>query len=151
MLAMAAQVLCSLIVAAIVWLVWRGPADTLSKAGVLAAATPLATPYVFDYDLVLLVLPLVIAARTRPLITTALYLAPIGTRALAVASGIGLAPVMAATLLWLNLRALPGKEPLGDADAKAPKPSKGRIRIKSAKSATRSEVELGRPQLMAAS
>jgi hypothetical protein len=41
--------------AILVWRVWRSDADVTAKAGILAAATLLASPYVFPYDAVLLV------------------------------------------------------------------------------------------------
>jgi Glycosyltransferase family 87 len=46
-----------------VWRAWSSKADILFKGAVLAAATPLATPYVFEYDLITLVLPMVWLAR----------------------------------------------------------------------------------------
>ena len=46
-----AQVLFSLSIAAVVSFCWRGSAPFELKAAVLAAAIPLATPYVFIYDL----------------------------------------------------------------------------------------------------
>jgi hypothetical protein len=42
-----------------VWRVWRRTRDPLARAAVLAAATPLAPPYVLLYDPVFLVLPVI--------------------------------------------------------------------------------------------
>jgi arabinofuranan 3-O-arabinosyltransferase len=47
----------------IAWL-WRSPAPTHLKAAALAAGTALATPYVFIYDLVILVVPIAFLARS---------------------------------------------------------------------------------------
>jgi Glycosyltransferase family 87 len=53
------QSVTGLIAAIAVWRAWRSEADILFKGAVLAAATPLATPYVFEYDLITLILPMV--------------------------------------------------------------------------------------------
>jgi len=64
--AYAAQGLMVAIAAVAVVLVWRRPISVALKGSVLAIATLLATPYVFDYDLVLLTLPIAwIAAEAR--------------------------------------------------------------------------------------
>lgn len=57
--ALAAQGASALFAAGAVWKVWRTHSDPLARAAVLAAATPLAPPYVLLYDLVFLVLPVV--------------------------------------------------------------------------------------------
>jgi hypothetical protein len=62
-----------------VWKVWRSPADPICKAAMLAAATMLASPYVFSYDALILVIPLLWLAQTgtRPTVIAALWLLPL--------------------------------------------------------------------------
>jgi hypothetical protein len=62
-LAWTAQGVASLMAAAAVWFVWSRETDGLARAASFCAAAPLATPYVFSYDLPLLVMPLVWMAR----------------------------------------------------------------------------------------
>jgi hypothetical protein len=57
-LAWTMQLAATAVVAAIVAGVWRKPGNLLAQGAVLAAATPLASPYVFAYDLALLALPI---------------------------------------------------------------------------------------------
>jgi hypothetical protein len=52
-----AQAASALVMIAVVWRTWSRPGDLLGKAGVLAIATVLATPYLFVYDLPLLIVP----------------------------------------------------------------------------------------------
>jgi hypothetical protein len=54
-LAFAGHLLVAAAAALLVWRVWRSDSDATAKAGILAAATLLASPYVFPYDAVLLV------------------------------------------------------------------------------------------------
>lgn len=56
--AAALQVISTVLAAAAVWASWRSGTDTLGKGAVLACATALATPYIFEYDLMPLVLAL---------------------------------------------------------------------------------------------
>jgi hypothetical protein len=55
-LAFAGHLLVAAAAALLVWRVWRSDAEAPTKAGILAAATLLASPYVFPYDAVLLVI-----------------------------------------------------------------------------------------------
>lgn len=55
-LAFAGHLLVAAAAALLVWWVWRCDAEAPAKAGILAAATLLASPYVFPYDAVLLVI-----------------------------------------------------------------------------------------------
>jgi hypothetical protein len=60
----------SLAVAVVGW-IWRAIMDVRARGAVLAAAIPFATPFLFDYDLVLWLIPLAwlaaeAAARTWP-------------------------------------------------------------------------------------
>ncbi len=54
-LAFAVHLLVAAAAALLVWRVWRSEAEAPAKTGILAAATLLASPYVFPYDAVLLV------------------------------------------------------------------------------------------------
>ena len=54
-LAFAGHLLVAAAAALLVWRVWRSDSDATAKAGILAAATLLASPYLFPYDAVLLV------------------------------------------------------------------------------------------------
>jgi hypothetical protein len=58
-MAIVVQALAAALAAAAVWRVWRRNREPLARAAVLAAATPLATPYLLLYDVVFLVLPIV--------------------------------------------------------------------------------------------
>lgn len=57
-LAVGAQAAAGVFGAWAVWRVWRRTDDRLSRAAVLLAATPLATPYLLLYDVVFLVVPM---------------------------------------------------------------------------------------------
>jgi len=61
--AMAVQIIAALIMAGVVWWTWARTKDSLARFAVLALATPLATPYLYHYDLVLLILPVCWLAR----------------------------------------------------------------------------------------
>jgi hypothetical protein len=63
--AMALQVLASGAAALAVALVWRWSARPSTRALAVAAATPLATPYAYDYDTAMLVVPFVLLAAER--------------------------------------------------------------------------------------
>ncbi|MEW5686337.1 MAG: glycosyltransferase family 87 protein [Pseudomonadota bacterium] len=56
-LALTGQAIAFVFAAYVVWRVWRRSGDTLTRGAVLAAATPLAPPYIQLYDLVFLALP----------------------------------------------------------------------------------------------
>ena len=56
--AYALQALAALAAIFMLWWVWRRPAPLALQGSALALAIPLTTPYAFDYDLVLLLLPL---------------------------------------------------------------------------------------------
>ena len=55
--ALVVQAVSTLLMAIVVWRTWCRPGDILGKGAVLAIATVLATPYLFAYDLPLLILP----------------------------------------------------------------------------------------------
>jgi len=95
--------------AAAVWRAWRPGAEPLARASVLAAATMLASPYLFLYDALILVVPLLwLAARgAPPALVGALWLLP----AVTIAQSFGFnGPVNLMPLLALALLALAWRE-----------------------------------------
>ena len=61
--AMAAQAVCTLCLAAFVFLVWRRTDEWDLRAMALCVAAPLATPYAFYYELPAMIAPLILLAR----------------------------------------------------------------------------------------
>lgn len=92
---------------------WRGPGDATAKAALAVATVPLISPYMFDYDFVILALPigllLVDGFRhgwlpwTRPILLLA-WLAPGAAPELADATGIQILPFASAALFWIAWR-----------------------------------------------
>ncbi len=109
-LAFAAHVLVAAAAAAAVGLVWRSKADLTAKAAVLASATMLASPYVFPYDAVLLVIAFLWLARrgASALLLALLWFLPILTVAqIGWAAGpVNLQPIVPIGLLILSLMQL---------------------------------------------
>lgn len=93
--------------AAAVWFGWRSGASPLAKAALLASATALASPYLFRYDQVVLVIPLLwLATRShRPAILAGLWFLPVVTIAqhFAAPGAININPVLPLCLLLLVL------------------------------------------------
>ncbi|WP_305096899.1 glycosyltransferase family 87 protein [Croceibacterium aestuarii] len=96
---------------ALVALSWRrmGP-DGMASGAFMLAATAVASPYLFNYDLPFLVLPLFwlvcqgLRDGFRPwekLLLVALWFAPYATRAAALPLGLNLMPLAALLLAWL--------------------------------------------------
>ncbi|WP_225206040.1 glycosyltransferase family 87 protein [Novosphingobium huizhouense] len=92
---------------------WARAADARAAGAMLLAATALASPYLFSYDLAFLALPvfwLVGEARAqgwRPwekLGIVALWLAPLATRAAALPLHLNLMPLASAALVWMIWR-----------------------------------------------
>ena len=114
-----AQALATAAVVAATWAAWSRPGPFDGKLALLFAATPLATPYLFSYDLPFLVMPVCWLARIwKPSdlagwsrsVVVALYLAPLATRAIALPVGINPMPIVSAAavlLIWRALRAAP--------------------------------------------
>jgi hypothetical protein len=84
--------------------------DSMATGAFMLAATVCASPYLFNYDLPLLVLPVLWLAceglRTgfkpwEKLVLVGLWIAPYATRAVALPLGLNLMPVAAGTLAWL--------------------------------------------------
>lgn len=102
-----AQVLSSAIAILVTWKSWRKPWPLQAKLAVLLAATPLATPYLFSYDLPFLVLPTIwLAAQEqidpefgwrRPQLVI-FYLSPLLTRAFALPLRVNLMPLIS---IWM--------------------------------------------------
>jgi hypothetical protein len=111
--ALAVQTLTTLLALAALCLVWRRSSDLSLRSLAWAAALPLSVPYVFDYDLAVLVLPfaaLAGAGLRRSLswsegaIMTLLWWAPVLIKPTAEAAGLQLAPLAAALLLGYAVR-----------------------------------------------
>ncbi len=115
--AYALQAAVSLSVAgAVAWTAW-GQRYDLPLAALMLAGTPLATPYVFDYDMVLLGFPLIWLATQasgqaaeqgfRPwekLIFVATFIAPAFARPLALKAGIPIMPLILIAFFVVILR-----------------------------------------------
>lgn len=100
-----------LIALAVTLLCWRRfSGDAHATGAAVLAATALASPYLFNYDLPFLIFPTLWLVERglrdgfRPWeksVLVALYFAPYATRAAALPLGINLMPVAALALLWL--------------------------------------------------
>ena len=105
-LAFAGHLLVAAVSAILVWRVWRSDAEAPAKAGILAAATLLASPYVFPYDAVLLVVAFFwLAQRGAPALPLAiLWCLPILTIAqiASVHGPVNLSPAVPIGLLILG-------------------------------------------------
>ena len=105
-LAFAVHLLVAVAAALLVWRVWRSEAEAPAKAGMLAAATLLASPYVFPYDAVLLVVAFFwLAQRGAPALPLAvLWCLPLLTIAqiASVHGPVNLSPVVPLGLLVLG-------------------------------------------------
>ena len=109
--ALALNGLLALSLAVLAMLSWRRCAgDPLASGAMVLAATVMASPYLFNYDLPFLILPLLwLAAQGlrcgfRPWEKALLALAwcaPYATRALALPLGINAMPLLSGLLLWL--------------------------------------------------
>ena len=100
---------------ALVVLSWRRfTGDPLATGALMLAATALASPYLFNYDLPFIILPILWLVREglragphggfRPwekLLLGALWFAPYATRAAALPLGANLMPAASALLVWL--------------------------------------------------
>lgn len=126
--ATAAQIAASLAAATLTWRGWARKADLSAKLALLFALTPLATPYLFNYDLPFLAVPtlwLVTRSIEAPrgrferAELLALYLAPAVARALALPLHVNLTPLVCAWLawrVWSRLGPIPQEMPLSRSD-----------------------------------
>lgn len=114
--ALVGQGVVTIATAAIACLYWRRAKDETAAGAMLLAATALASPYLFSYDLPFLALPVfwlvgeARATRWRPwekLACVLLWLSPLATRAVALPLQLNLMPLAAAVLValvWLRGR-----------------------------------------------
>ena len=108
--ALALHAAVAAIAAVAVWRSWRSDEDPLLKASALAAATMLASPYLFIYDAVILAVPLLFLAERKapPPLVAALWLAPIASIALVAVGGPininPLVPLSVLAMLWHHRR-----------------------------------------------
>jgi hypothetical protein len=91
---------------------WRRPGGVAEMA-TLAAAACLATPFLLDYDLMLLAVPLAWVAATadrsgflpwEKLVLAAAFMLPMVARPVAITAGMPLAPLVVAALLAVTVR-----------------------------------------------
>ena len=84
--------------------------DAMAGGALMLAATALASPYLFNYDLPFIVLPILWLVREglrdgfrqwEKLLLVALWFAPYATRAAALPLGLNLMPLASALLVWL--------------------------------------------------
>ena len=94
------------VIAAIVWL-WRSPADIRVNGAALCLGVPLITPFVFDYDLMILAPAIALLAADgsangfppfRRTLLAALWLAPIAARGVAQVAHVPLAALLLLTV-----------------------------------------------------
>lgn len=112
-IAAVAQLLSTGLAAWVTWQAWRRDWPLAAKFAVLFASTPLATPYLFNYDLPFLVMPTIwLAAQERlapghgwqRLQIMGFYLAPLLTRAFALPLGANLMPWVSIAMLAAVVR-----------------------------------------------
>lgn len=108
------QVAVTAWVVVLVWRAWAAAGPLDGKLALLFAATPLATPYLFSYDLPFLAIPVCwliarhgrgVSGWWRPALLL-LYLSPLLARALALPLGINLMPAVLTAMVWLIWREL---------------------------------------------
>jgi hypothetical protein len=101
-----------------VWLVWRRTDSASLRGAVLMAATFLANPYAFDYDLAWIAFPIALLARhgmengwrrgDREVLLAAWVLPAVGTTIATL--HVQVAPLVLGALVWVTLRrVLPGR------------------------------------------
>lgn len=128
--AMAINIAIALGLVALIMLAWKRCGGDVGATGALMlAGTALASPYLFNYDLPFLIVPvlwLAMQGRERGfrewerLALLALFVAPYASRAVALPLGINLMPLASALLLWLVwTRATVTKRPQLQPDAPA--------------------------------
>jgi hypothetical protein len=112
--AIVTAILLALAMIALAMLGWRRFGhDAMASGAAMLAATALASPYLFNYDLPFLVLPVLWLVREglrtgfRPwekALVVLMWFAPYVTRAAALPLGLNLMPAAGAVLLWLVWR-----------------------------------------------
>lgn len=114
-IALVAQAIVALVMAVLVWIAWARSGALEGKLALLFAATPLATPYLFAYDLPFLVMPFCwlveherekgFLAWSRSLLLL-LYLSPMLARVMALPFGINPMPFVSLAMVWMIWRRL---------------------------------------------
>lgn len=109
LVAAVAQAIASLAVIVLTWKVWSGKGELEGKVAFMLAATPLATPYLFNYDLPFLIVPVIwlvqqaresaSSAWERPMLLF-FYLSPFVTRGLAMPFAANVMPWVLVWMLW---------------------------------------------------
>lgn len=129
-LALGIQAVLTCALAVLVWRVWASSADMLAKGAVLASAAVLATPYLIDYDMVLLVLPVCWLAREglrrgfypwEKLLLALVYAAPLIGQETNAWLGMNVALFGSLLLLWMVVRRWRGVQ----RDERRPEPVMG--------------------------
>jgi glycosyl transferase family 87 len=113
--------------AAAIWWAWRRPARQTVKNAVLVSGGLLATPFLLDYDLTLLALPIAwLGAEQREgvqpwerMALVAAFFLPLCARPLAEFAGIPATPMIVAALLGLSLRRCGAAAPIARQSAAA--------------------------------
>ncbi len=109
--------LVSIWAATIVWIVWRSEVTCPLKAASLMTATMLASPYLFEYDLAWLGLPIAWIAKISIESTwtpgdrealLAAWILPLVVVVFALLTKIQIGPFVSAALLWTITRRVPG-------------------------------------------
>lgn len=109
-LAMAVQALITLTLLALTMIFARRTRDSMASGALMLAATAVASPYLFSYDLPFLVVPvfwLIMDGRARgwrpyeKLLVLGLYLSPLATRAVALPLEVNLMPLPALAMVAL--------------------------------------------------
>jgi alpha-1,2-mannosyltransferase len=112
-LAYAIQAIAMIVMAGLVFVLWRGPNRFNLKAAGLVVASLLATPYLLDYDLIILgvaIVFLIADGRVNGFIPwersllALLWVWPLFARSFGVISGVQLTPLLLCALLWLLIK-----------------------------------------------
>ena len=120
-----------------VWFIWRSPTPYVLKAATLSAATLIATPYAFDYDLAAVAIPVAFLARDQidrgllrgeQTVMIALFIGSLSILPSAGRAPIG-APVMLALLYLILRRVLHYREQCPAFPMKLPQQSQESVRL----------------------
>lgn len=127
--AASAQAVTTLGLALLTWMTWRGKAPVMGKCSVLAICALLATPYMFDYDLTLLIVPICWLAGEGlkrgflpwdKAILAAAYMLSFYARPLAHATHVAVGPLVMGLLLYAVMRRISNGAPSSQATGAAP-------------------------------
>jgi hypothetical protein len=120
-----------------VWFIWRSRTSYVLKGATLSAATLIATPYAYDYDLVAIAIPVAFLARDQidcgmlrgeQTIMLALFIGSLSILPSAGRAPIG-APVMLALLYLILRRVLHYREQCPAFPIKLPQQSQESVRL----------------------